>query len=208
MIGMFGLNFNYSEKKFCYAQRNLAFNGYHYEKCQNCGRSIAKLVPTKQMDEFVVEGGMQYPDFLDYRGAGINFLVSNRVLQAFIKNGITGYTQAVKVPIRREHDRPHDNQGVYYNLLDVVGRVDFDLKTMGLKRKNICPFCEQFDWSRQRLSIIKTVLDMNTWDKSDLCRISSFPGFVVCSEKLKSIIDDYSFSGVVFQNEDRIFQIQ
>ena len=94
-----------------------------------------------------------------------------------------------------------------YYLLNINGSIDFDLKAMSLKKKNVCAACGQFDWSRQRLSIIKTVFDMDAWDKSDLCRIASFPGYVVCSEKVKNIIEKHGFTGVVFQSEDSIFRI-
>ncbi len=205
---MFGLNISYSEKKYCYAAKNLSFNGYNYDKCQNCGRIISKLLPSNQIDEFVIEGGRQYPDFLDYHGPGINFIVSDRVLQAFIENNITGYNQVLKVFVHRNNKDFSDNKNIGYNLLNITGKIDLNLKAMSLKKKNFCSLCEQFDWSRQRLNIIKTVFDMDTWNECDLCRITSFPGFVVCSEKLKSVIEEHNFSGVIFQNEDCIFQIQ
>ena len=91
--------------------------------------------------------------------------------------------------------------------VNITGSIDFDLKAMALKKKNRCPSCGQFDWSRQRLYLIKTVFDMNTWDGSDLCRIDSFPGFIVCTEKVKGVIEKYRFKGSELRAEDRIFGI-
>lgn len=204
---MYGLNIDYSERKYCYAQKNLAFGGYTFNKCPSCGRQIAKELLKTQQDMFVIEGGKQYPDFLYYGGAGLYFLVSERVMAAFIEYGVTGYEEAVKVPVYRMKGDALTEQDVCYYLLNINGSIDFDLKAMSLKRKNQCSDCGQFDWNRQRLSFIKTVFDMDTWDKSDLCRIASFPGYVVCSEKLKNIIEKKGFNGVTFQAEDSIFRV-
>lgn len=203
---MYGLNIEYSERKYCYAQKNLAFGGYTFSECPSCGRQIAEELPKTQQDAFVIEGGKQYPDFLYYGGAGLYFLISDRVMRAFDEQGVTGYDSATQVSVYRLHngdliEAPHS-----YYLLNINGSIDFDLKAMSLKKKNVCVACGQFDWSRQRLSIIKTVFDMDTWDKSDLCRIESFPGYVVCSEKVKKIIEKFGFNGVTFQAEDSIFR--
>ena len=204
---MFGLNINYSERKYCYAQRNLAFSGYQFIKCPICGRQIAKALPKKQQDAFVIEGGKQYPDFLYYGGAGLCFLVSDRVVRAFKEQGVTGYNSAIRVQIYRLHNDDLIEDTHSYYLLDINGSIDFDLKAMSLKKKNMCAACGQFDWSRQRLSIIKTILDIDTWDNSDLCRIASFPGYIVCSDKVKSIVEENGFTGIVCQPEDDIFRI-
>ena len=96
---MYGLNIDYSERKYCYAQKNLAFGGYTFSKCPICGRQIAEEQPKTQQDAFVIEGGKQCPDFLYYGGAGLYFLVSERVMAAFVEHGVTGYEEAVKVPV-------------------------------------------------------------------------------------------------------------
>ena len=204
---MFGLNINYSERKYCYVQKNLAFGGYAFSKCPNCGRQIAEEQPKIQQDAFVIEGGKQYPDFLYYGGAGLYFLVSERVLKAFEEHNITGYEQAVQVPVYRFRNDTLTEQDACYYLLNIIGSIDFNLKAMSLKRKNQCSDCGKFDWSRQRLAIIKTIFDMDTWDNSDLCRIASFPGYIVCSDKVKSIVEENGFTGIVCQPEDDIFRI-
>ena len=61
---MYKLNIDYSDRKYCYAQKNLAFGGYTFGKCPSCGRQIAKEQPKTQQDAFILEGGKKYPDFL------------------------------------------------------------------------------------------------------------------------------------------------
>lgn len=204
---MYGLSIDYSERKYCYAQRNLAFAGCEFRKCSICGRQIAEEKPKNQQDTFVIEGGKQFPDFLYYGGVGLYFLVSERVMKAFEEHEVTGYDIAIQVPVYRNKNNTLIEQSHLYYQLNIVGSVDFDLKAMSLKRKNLCTACGQFDWSRQRLSIIKTEFDTDTLDNSDLCRISSFPGYIACSEKVKNIIEKNGFNGVVFQNEDSLFRI-
>ena len=202
---MYGLSIDYSERKYCYAQKNLAFGGYAFSKCPSCGRQIAKEQPKTQRDAFVIEGGKQYPDFLYYGGAGLYFLISDKVKRAFEENGVTGYDDPIRVPVYRLHNNELTRDPHNYYLLEINGCIDFNLKAMSLKKKNLCASCGQFEWSRQRLSIIKTVFNMDAWDKSDLCRIASFMGYVVCSDKVKSIIEENGFKGAVLQSEDRIF---
>lgn len=206
---MFGIFIDYSKRKYGYAHESLSVAKYHIDKCHNCGRNITRELPTIQKREFILDGGKQYPDFLYYGGGGggLYFFISNRVLNAFIEHSITGYDQVSEVSVYRGCKSALVKQDVSYYSLNITGSIDFNLKAMALKRKNRCSYCNQFDWSRQRLAIIKTVFDMDTWDKSDLCRITSFPGHVVCTEKVKDIVEEYQFSGIVFQNEDSIFHI-
>ena len=96
---------------------------------------------------------------------------------------------------------------IHYYSLNIFGTVDFNLKAMALKRKHLCVSCGQFEWSRQRLYLIDAVLDANTWDGSDLCRIVSFPGHVVCTEKIKAAAEEYQLTGFIFQNEADIFKV-
>lgn len=203
---MYKLNIDYSDRKYCYAQKNLAFGGYTFGKCPSCGRQIAKEQPKTQQDAFILEGGKKYPDFLKYGGAGLCFLVSENAYKAFEEQGITGYKDAPPIPVYRLNGNELTEAHASYYMLNICGAIDLDLKAMALKRKNRCSECGQFDWSRQRLYDIKTAFDMNTWDKSDLCRIASFPGYVVCSEKVKRIIEENGFDGVTFNSEDSIFR--
>lgn len=204
---MFSLDTSYSFKKYCYSQRNLVFPGYTSSKCSTCGRNIIKINLQEQKNEFIIDGGKQYPDFLHHCGAGMYFLISEKAMQLFKDNGITGFDQCEEVPVHRERSKTLNNEPRTYFSLSITGTIDFDLKAMTLKRKRYCPSCEQFEWNIQRLYTLKPVFDMNTWDKSDLCRIASFPGFIVCSEKLKNLIEEHALTGVRCLSKENIFQI-
>lgn len=203
---MFGLDINYSDKKYCYAQRNLAFTGYTSKVCPMCGRNIIIPNATLQKNEFIIEGGQSYPDFLDYRGAGTYFLISQNALQLFVENKITGFDHYEKVSILREADITPDIDKRVYFMLSINGTIDFNLKAMTLKKKRLCLSCNQYDWNIQRLSMLKTVLNIDTWDGTDLCRINSFPGFIVCSDRLKNLVEEHKLTGLRFSDENSIFK--
>ncbi len=206
---MFGLNISYSEKKYCYAYENLARAGliYQYEKCPHCGRNIAHEPVKTLPDAYVIEGAKAYPDFLFYGGGGINFLVSEKVVNIFRQQGVTGFDTVTSVPLfRNNRGDLIPQEDVQYFSLNITGSIDLNLKAMSLNRKHICPECGQFDWSRQRLAIIKTAFSMESWDQSDLCRIASFPGFIVCTKKVRDIVLEQKFKGVQFRDEDCIFR--
>ncbi len=205
---MYGFDISYSERKYCYAQENLSRVGYQFEKCPYCGRDIARELPKTQPDAYVIEGAKAYPDFLYYGGGGINFLVSEKVVNIFTQQGVTGFDLVTTVPLfRNNRGNLILQEDAKYFSVNITGSIDFDLKAMSLRRKNLCSLCGQFDWNIQRLYIIKTVLDMESWDQSDLCRIASFPGHIVCSDKVKDIISEHKLKGVLFREEDRLFQI-
>ena len=203
---MYGLTCDVLNNRYCYIIRSLSFNGYHYEICPDCGRQIALEKPSNPNLGFVVEGGSLYPDFLGNCDADICFIVSERVLETFVKHEITGYDQAKKVTVYREKHGMLSKQECSYYSLNITGNIDLNLKSMSLKRKHYCPRCDQFDWNIQRLHILKSSFDMDTWDGSDLCRVASFPRHIICSKKIKSIIEEYKFKGVYCLEEDSIFK--
>ena len=202
---MIGLDRYFDERYYCYAEKDLSAAGYRYEKCMNCGRNIVHELPSTEKSGYILDGGKHYPDFLQYNSTGLRFLVSEKVIKAFSENNVTGFDQIVEAPVYRISKGSLEKQDIRYYNLNIYGSIDLNLKAMALKKKHICPCCNQFDWSRQRLSIIKTAFDMDAWDNSDLCRIQSFPGIVVFSEKIKSIVKEYSLCGVRFKLEEEIF---
>ncbi len=204
---MYGLT-NENSKKYCYAWKDLSFGGYQARCCPVCGRNTSTELPSSEIPALILEGGKQYPDFLYYASCGLYFLVSERALSAFRQYGVTGYDRVTEVLLYRNGKgglKVLDD--ICYYSLNIFGTVDFDLKVMALKRKHLCASCGQFEWSRQRLSIINTVLDINTWDGCDLCRVDSFPGHVVCTEKVRTAAEEYRLTGVIFRNEGELFRI-
>lgn len=185
--------------KYKYAYKDLTFIGFDRSACSECGRELGTPQYKESTPHFVLEGGRVYPDYLEFAGAGRQpFLVSEEVLELFEKNGITGYTgyQLVNYVSSKRKDNSIIIQHPKYYNLNITGKVDLALAEMHLKKKRLCPQCGQFDWSRMRFGT--TILDETTWDGSDLCFLDSIPGFKLCSEKVKELIQQHKFTNFSF----------
>ena len=204
---MFEIDVFYSEYKYCYAVENLSFVGYKREECSTCKRQIVKEKIYEGEDAFLIDGAKKFPDFMQSCGAGTYFIVSERVMNVLRENNVSGFDEAKKVPLYRSRYRKLIKQEQEYYIINITGSIDLNLKAMALKRKHICPECGSFDWSRQRLYIFDSVFDMNTWDGSDICRIKSFPGYVMISDKLKEIFEEHKFTGATYKKESDIFKL-
>ena len=204
---MFNIFVFYSEYKYCYAVKNLAFVGLKEEKCPHCGCQDATQLVFQGDDALLIDGAKSYPDFMLYGSVGLSFIVSERVMEVFRQENITGYDEAKKVSLYRSRYRKLVKQDPNYYMINITGSIDLDLKAMSLKKKNVCPMCGSFKWSRQRLYTIDSVFDMSTWDGSDICRIKSFPGYIMISDRLKEIFEKHKFTGASFKKENKIFKI-
>ena len=194
---MFYILRSLSLNKHCYAWDNLSFIDWKRVICEKCGRPVS----TAQMDEgclkLELDGGSAYPDLLQFTGAGPRlFLLSGRALDAFTENGITGIAKAEQVSlswISTKAKRAVSSPIPTYYSIDIDGRIDYCFKAMFLKKKNLCDRCGQFDWNRERQPAI--TLDESTWTGNDLCRISSAPGFEICTQKFVDVVKSYKLTG-------------
>lgn len=204
---VFGISMYYSTSKYCYVAENLAFAGLKKEKCPNCGCLKTKELIFQGDDALLIDGAKKYPDFMLYGSVGLAFIISERAVEAFEREKITGYDTAKKVPLYRSRYKELIKQEKEYYMLNITGTVDLDLNAMTLKKKNICSVCGNYKWNRQRLGIIDSVFDMSTWNGEDLCRIKSFPGHIVVSDRLKSAVEQHNLSGITFKPENAIFRV-
>lgn len=204
---MYNLFVTRPSRYYCYAW---TMSGVRHEivECAECGRKTLAASSINEDAFLVIEGGRKLPDFLEFCGVGIYLFVSSTVIDVFKENDISGYFIDKAIPLFREvKGEMQKVDDVLYYSLKVTGKVDFDLKAMHLKKKHLCNSCGQFDWSIQRLSVIDTKLDMATWDQSDVCRVSSSPGHIVCSDKAAELIVQKKLTGVHIQEEKDTFRI-
>lgn len=180
--------------KYQYAYEDITLLGYSSTICPRCSRRVATPQYSNDQPSLVLEGGRIYPDYLQFCGAGKSlFLVSEKALEVLETNKISGYAgyQSVTfesmVSCNNVVHKPN-----YYNL-NITGRIDFDVVAMHIKKKRLCHECGQFEWSRMRLDPI--ILDMTTWDGADLCLLDSIPGYRLCSQNVKKLIQKYKLTG-------------
>lgn len=191
-------------KKFQYVYKDASFLGFSRSVCLQCNRQIGTPQYRREAPHLILEGGKVYPDYLQFCGAGNQlFLISDRALEIFEKNRITGYSGYQLATAETSIQGGGVDRLPEYYCLNVSGRVDVDYATMHIKKKRVCPQCGQFEWSRMRLEPI--ILDHTTWDGSDLCLVDSLQGFRVCSERAKQIIHDHKLTGFSVKATRQLF---
>lgn len=187
-----------SDKKFQYAWKNLSFIRFDRSICPQCAREIGTAQYREEPPYLLLEGGSVYPDYLYFGGAGKRpFVVSERTINLFEKSKVTGYTGYQQVTVEPDEGENHCGPCPNYYCLEVTGRVEFDFQAMRLKKKKVCPLCGQFQWNRQRF--YPEFLDKDTWDGSDLCLLKSIPGFRVCSERVRELVQEHQLTGFSFR---------
>ena len=187
-----------TQNKFIYAYEDLSLIGFERFECCACGRVIAQPQFQSDTPYFLLDKGREAPDLLWFSGAGRQpFLISERALNLCEKYHISGYSGHHLVAVEYTGETKVDVKLPNYYSLDITGKVDLDFAKMCLKKKRKCASCGKFDWNRQRLSPM--FLDETTWDGSDLCFVQSFPGFKVCSERMKDLAEIHKLTGFSFE---------
>lgn len=187
-------------RTYQYAFMDLSFKGYTKATCDDCGREnvITEFVGPHRL---AAEGGPRYPDYLPFSGVGGPMLIlSERALAVLQENGITGIGTAEPVSVVRiinGTEVPLPDTAPAYYLVTITGTIDLDIPKMCLKKKRVCRTCGGFEWSRQRMP--KMLLDSSTWDSSDFCRIASILGYVICSDKIVSLVKTHRLKGFAFE---------
>lgn len=188
-----------NQNEFVYAFDDLSFGGYDRSSvCPHCNRTIVFPIFRADTPCLIIEGAGDFPDYLQFTGAGRQmYLVSERTLELYEKNHISGYSDYCQVSIALEEQAAPKSDIPRYYSLNITGSVDLDLHTMQLKRKKVCPQCGQFEWNRVRMNPM--ILDISTWDGSDLCFLRTFPGFKLCSPSVKALMISNHLKGVSFK---------
>lgn len=186
-----------SLSKHCYAWNNLSFIDWKSSVCENCGRVVHEACIAESNMALELDGGKEYPDYLQFTGAGpCLFLLSKHAFEIFSENHITGITGVQPVTlswIKSKSKRAFSSPVPEYYSIDIEGRIDYCLKAMFLKKKKHCQTCGQFEWNRERRPAV--VVSEGTWNGSDLCRISSVPGFSICTQKVFDVIKANKLTG-------------
>lgn len=188
------------KKELLYAYEDLSFVDFERSVCSSCGRTIGRPQFRSETPHFLLEGGNQYPDCLWFTGAGRQpFLISERTLNLCERYCISGYSGYCPVTVEYVGNAPIDTQPLDYYALDIAGKVELDFAKMCLKKKRKCETCGQFDWNRQRLSPM--FIDNTTWDGSDLCALITFPGYKICTDRMKALAEEHKLTGFSFKAE-------
>ena len=188
---------NDDSRKYAYAYKDASLQGYDVRACTQCGRNIVTERYDNTVPHLIIDGGKQFPDHLSFCGAGKRlFIVSERALDLFEREQLTGYRLQCLVKTSHISDGSRYLDLPRYYCLEIQGRVDIDSKSMQLKKKNRCTLCGQFDWNRKRMEPM--MIDYGTWDGSDICLLASFPGITLCSESFVRLVQTNKLTGFSF----------
>lgn len=182
-----------------YAFEDISFLGYDRSFiCLHCNRPVVFPKYSADKPHLLIEGAGDYPDYLQFTGVGRQmYLVSERTLELYEKNHISGYSDYYQVSITSEEQGPLKTAIPRYYSLNITGSVDLDLHAMRLKKKKVCSQCGQFEWNRMRMEPM--ILELSTWDRSDLCALRTFPGFKLCSPKARELMINNHLKGFNFK---------
>lgn len=187
--------------KYTYAFSNLSFVDWFKQECPKCGRAVVAAGYRDTTHRLVLEGGKVYPDLLGFGGCGSRlFILSEKAVRVFEENGISGFITESKAELYKSYSRkiiPVEDAPVYY-IVSIYGEIDYDYRSMFLKRKHVCTECGQFELNRQRL--YPTFFNISTWDGNDLCSLSTFPGRKVCTEKVVEVVKENGLMGFDFKS--------
>lgn len=199
-----------SSNRYAYAFSNRGFPDWERTTCAQCGRTVSTPRPQTIPDEYEMEGGSRYPDFLEFTGAWVGehpFLLSAQANDLFCEAGISGLDTVEPVSVVRKTGGQWTSvTEPRYHQASVIGTVELDLLAMHLKRKHMCSTCGQFEWSRQRIYTVPAALDMDTWSGHDLCRVGDFPAMTVCSERAVEVIRKHKLTGAQIKPIEEMFR--
>lgn len=206
LFGLSASNSNY----WVYSSGNLST--ITAEHTCSCGRTCVDYKEdTSGPFTLVMEDRGRYPDFLHCCGPGLSvfaFVISEKALNIFSDNHITGYTDAEPIRLVKENgigfeevkDLPQ-----YYKL-SVSGSIDLDYNEMRLKKKHHCSECGQYKLSRQKLGT--SYLNLSSWRGDDICRLGTFPARIICTEKVIEVIIKNKLKGACLLDSRHLFMPQ
>lgn len=177
-------------------------------KCKTCGRVKTDISIKYWPPKFALEGGAEYPDLLSFVtpfADKCGVILSEKALKAFQSAEISGFhTNLIEVldnPKNLKKEFP-PHMPIYYYCC-VTGNIALDYTTMHYRKKNMCPECGQYTWSRQRIG--ESALDLSTWDQSDLCKLTDYPNVYICTQRVVDVVKQNNLKGFSIASEKDIF---
>lgn len=172
-------------RKYKYLKKLVGGNLKIRKRCQVCGNYIEFDEESYKGLIFEASDNPEYPDCIMYGGAPNFLIISQRALDVFIQESVTGF-QAYPVSIL---DKGEEIEKQYY-ILRIYGKAAYNYKKMGRKPSFYCVDCGYTDYLGKRpLNYEFTYLKENSWDGSDL-----FLG-TCCTEKVIDIIRKNKLTG-------------
>lgn len=172
--------------------------------CPECG-----AVNYNTINEFIVdlENGTKYPDYLFCSDYDMPIIVSEKVIDDWNKDGITGYEYYTvtidKIKSKKLKDQFKPN---YYHIV-INGFCNWDKQKSDIKIINRCQQCghitDNADWINKGSTFF---LKSDTWDGCDIFKTRDF-NFAFCSKKVVQCASNHNHSGISFLYAEDIFKL-
>ena len=174
-------------RKYKYLKKLVSGDLKIRKRCQVCGNYSERGEESYKGLIFEASDNPEYPDCILYGGAPNFLIISQRALDVFIQESVTGF-QAYPVSIL---DKGEEIEKQYY-ILRIYGKAAYNYKKMGRKPSFYCVDCGYTDYIGKRpLNYEFTYLKENSWDGSDLFLSTC------CTEKVIDIIKENKLTGFV-----------
>ena len=199
----------YASNRFKYIIMKHDFTESEKWVCDSCGRNVTSMRMKYWPPDLFLEGGKRYPDYFTIPMPfedKCGMIVSEKALLAFQKEGVTGFESApIKINDTDKRGRIIESPDMpkYYYLF-VKGTISLDLKAMHYRKKNVCPACGSYTWSRQKIG--DAALDYASWDQSDICKLTDYPNTFICTQKVIDVIKKNNLKGFYKNTEQDIFR--
>ena len=131
------------------------------------------------------------------------FYVSKKTKEVFENAKITGISFEKVQAFHQKRKELHPLEFECYRMIvDTEKEVELDYKAMHLKRKNVCPICDNFTLSRHR--IFETILKEETISGKDIIRVEHYREFI-CTQKVVDTIRENKLKGFEIKEVSKLF---
>ncbi len=175
-----------------YLIKDLSVKISFVNECLACRRKIATYDEKEGKHRLLCDGKGNYQDFLDATTSGKNYIyLSDEAMDAIVKNSVSGIKEMFCcMAISGKFERT-------YHKCDITGKISLNEKAMFLKKKNYCEECGQFEWNKKGIG--KLIVDENSWNGYDICRLDFFENIFICAERFKNIFHSEELTGLEFE---------
>lgn len=161
--------------------------------CKECGRKYSLEVLS---DASVIMRGGRKGDF--YEGVSC-YIGNSKLIQVLEKYNISGY-KLKPIEIRGWYTQAGKDVKMENDLQEIVitGRCGKLCNEKGIEIKH-CPTCGATTYS-DRDNAEGYLVQLDTWDKSDLFCFSNWPGVLICTERVKEVCEKEKIKNIAFKD--------
>jgi len=185
-----------------YAPTIVSSNPIYLDNCPKC--DATRFNENNRDLSLIIEGKRALPDYLNCGHYSL-CIVSDKVIEAWQKNNVTGYTV---FPIKKLFTDKKGNElstNVQYFNVTITGRAELDYKQMNIKIKKQCSKCGYIEYNKDTWEFGTAVIKTGTYDGSDLFVVKGFEAMPICTIKMLEIVYKEKLTNFAFRSYKSLF---